>query len=114
MSKVRAQRRADRERVAAEQRDARERRARRAARRRTRLRAARGWLPRRTRWGTHQGLLARRRRAQNAIVVGLYLVVQTIVWLVSHDPWVRGASALMGVLAVPVLVTLVLDRRPGT
>lgn len=41
-------------------------------------------------------------------------MVQTIVWLVSHDSWVRGASALMGVLALPVLVTLVLDRRPGS
>lgn len=111
MSRVRAQRRADRERVAAEHRAARERHEQRAARRRSWAQAMRARLPRRTRWGTHQGLLARRRRAQNAVIVGLYLAVQVVVWLLSADPWVRGASALVGLLAMPVLVTLALDRR---
>lgn len=111
MSKARAQRRADRERVAAEQRSARERRAARLTARRARTAALRDRLPRRTRWGTHRGILARRRRAQNAFVLGLYVVAQVVVWLLTSDPWVRAASALLGVLAVPVLVTLAFDRR---
>lgn len=48
---------------------------------------------------------------QNAVILGLYLTVQAIVWLLTSDPWVRVASALLGVLALPVLVTLTLDRR---
>jgi hypothetical protein len=111
VSRERARRRAEREQVATIQREARERRAARDARRRARAASWRARLPRRTRWRGQQGLLARRRRAQNAIILGLYLVVQAIVWLVTTDPWVRAASALLGLLAMPVLVTLTLDRR---
>jgi Flp pilus assembly protein TadB len=111
VSRERAQRRAERERVATLEREARERKASREARRRASTAAWRARLPRRTRWRGQQGLLARRRRAQNAVILGLYLVVQTIVWLLTADPWVRAASALLGVLAMPVLVTLTLDRR---
>jgi len=112
VSRARAQRRAERERTAAELRARRERQAVRAARRRARLIALRDRLPRRTRWGTHRGLLARRRRAQNAVVAGLFVVVQAVVWLATDDPWVRVASLLLGLLALPVLVTLAFDRRP--
>jgi len=111
MSRERATRRADREQVATLARATRERRAARDARRRATRSAWRARLPRRTRWRGQQGLLARRRRAQNAIILGLYLSVQAIVWLLTADPWVRLASALLGVLALPVLVTLTLDRR---
>jgi Flp pilus assembly protein TadB len=111
VSRERARRRAERERVATLHREARERRAEREARRRSARAAWRARLPRRTRWRGQQGLLARRRRAQNAVILGLYLVVQAVVWLLSADPWVRAASALLGVLAMPVLVTLTLDRR---
>jgi hypothetical protein len=45
------------------------------------------------------------------VILGLYLLVQLVVWLLTDDPWVRAASALLGVLALPVLVTLTLDRR---
>ena len=48
---------------------------------------------------------------QNSFVLGLFLVSQAIVWLVWSDPWVRGAAAVFGVLAVPVVVTLAFDRR---
>jgi len=111
VSRERATRRADREQVATLAREARDRRAARDARRRATRSAWRAHLPRRTRWRGQQGLLARRRRAQNAVILGLYLTVQAIVWLLSADPWVRVASALLGVLAMPVLVTLTLDRR---
>lgn len=111
MSRARAQRRAEREQLAARAREARSRRDARRAGRRARLRSLRARLPRRTRWQSQQGLLDRRRRAQNATIVGLYLVVQAIIWLVTADPWARATGALLGLLAIPVLVTLVLDRR---
>jgi Flp pilus assembly protein TadB len=111
MSRERARRREQREQAASAARRARERRAQRDARRRAGRAALRARLPRRTRWRGQQGLLARRRRAQNAVILGLFLVVQAVVWLVTSDPWVRVASAVLGVLAVPVLVTLTLDRR---
>ena len=68
-------------------------------------------LPRRTRWRRQQGLLARRRRTENALIVLLYLAAETVVWLLFPDPWVRAAAVLLGLLALPVLVTLALDRR---
>ena len=111
MSKERAQRRAEREQAAAATRAARERREQRAARRRAGRTALRSRLPRRTRWRRQQGLLARRRRFENGVILGLYLTVQAIVWLATDDPWIRGAAALLGILAMPVLVTLALDRR---
>lgn len=112
MSKARAQRRAEREAAAAQRHADAARRAARAARWASRRQTLRERLPRRTRWRRHQGLLARRRRVQNAVVAGLFLAVQAIVWLVTDDPWVRAASLLLGVLSLPVLVTLAFDRRP--
>jgi Flp pilus assembly protein TadB len=111
MSRERARRREERAQQAAHERAARERREARAARRRHTAAALRGRLPRRVRYRGQQGLLARRRRAQNAVIVLLYLAVQAIVWLVWADPWARAAAALVGLFAVPVLVTLTLDRR---
>lgn len=111
MSRERARRREEREKLAAAARERRERRAARDAQRRARRAAWRRRLPTRTRWRRQQGILARRRRLENSVIVGLYLVAQVIVWLLTSDPWVRVASALLGVLAMPVLVTLTLDRR---
>jgi hypothetical protein len=45
------------------------------------------------------------------VILLLFLALQSIVWLVSSDPWVRVAAALLGLAAIPVLVTLTLDRR---
>ena len=111
MSRERAQRRADRQQVVAVAERRREQQVARARRRRATKATWRARLPQRIRRRGQQGILARRRRAQNAIILGLYLTVQAIVWLVSADPWVRAASALVGVLSLPVLVTLALDRR---
>ena len=111
MSKERARRRTEREAAAAAGRAARERHEQRAARRRARALAWRSRLPRRTRWRRQQGLLARRRRIENGVILGLYLTVQAIVWLATDDPWIRVTAALLGILAMPVLVTLALDRR---
>ena len=113
MSKDRARRREERERASEAARLARARRDERQARRRHQKDSLRARLPRRTRWRRQQGLLARRRRVENGIIAGLFLAVQAIVWLVTPDPWVRGAAVLLGLLALPVLVTLALDRRSG-
>lgn len=112
MSKERARRRAEREQEAAVRRAGAERRRAKADRRRAALAKVARRLPRRTRWGRQQGLLARRRRMQNGVILCLLLASQLVVWLVTPDPWVRGASGLLAVVATPVLVTLVLDRRP--
>ena len=111
MSRERARRREERERAAARDRAVRERKASRAARRRQSAAALRGHVPRPTRYRGQQGLLARRRRAQNSLIVLLYLAVESIVWLIWPDPWVRAAAAVLGLAALPVLVTLTLDRR---
>jgi Flp pilus assembly protein TadB len=111
MSRDRARRREERERVAAAARADRERRASKAARRRERAGAVRAVLPRRTRWRRQQGLLARRRRTENGVIAVLWLAAEGVVWLLTSDPWLRGAALLLGLLALPVLVTLTLDRR---
>ena len=113
MSRERARRREERAQQIARERAARERREQRAARRRRTGAALRGRLPRRVRYRGQQGLLARRRRAQNAVILLLFLAVQAIVWLLWADPWARAFSAVVGLFALPVLVTLTLDRRSG-
>ena len=111
MSRERALRRAERQRLAEDARARRERQRLRRQRRQAALDAVRQRLPRRTRWGRHRGLLAHRRRMQNALLLGLFLVSQAIVWLIWSDPWIRAAAAVFGVLAMPVVVTLAFDRR---
>jgi Flp pilus assembly protein TadB len=111
VSRERAKRREEREQQAARDRAARERRAARTARRRGIGQTVRRRVPRRVRYRGQQGLLARRRRTQNAVILLIFLAVQAIVWLVWSDPWARAAAALVGAFAVPVLVTLTLDRR---
>ena len=111
MSRERARRREEREQQLARDRAARERRAARLARRRGNAQALRGRLPKRVRYRRQQGLLARRRRTQNAVILLLFLTVQAIVWLVFADPWASAAAAIVSLFAVPVLVTLTLDRR---
>ena len=111
MSRERAHRRAERERVRMKEIAARERTLARRSRRRAARSAVIAKLPRRTRWRGQQGILARRRRAQNTTIVGLFLVSQALVWLFTGDPWLRATAALLAVLSLPVLVTLVLDRR---
>ena len=111
MSKERARRRMEAERLAARQRAVRERRDTRASRRRHSAEALLGRLPKRTRYRGQQGLLARRRRMQNSVIVLIYLSAQAVVWLIWPDPWARAAAAIVGLAAVPVFVTLALDRR---
>ena len=111
MSRDRARRREERERLAEVARLERERAASKAARRRERAAGLRGLLPRRTRWRGQQGLLARRRRTENGVIAVLWLAAEGLVWLLTSDPWLRGAALLLGLLALPVLVTMTLDPR---
>ncbi|HEX6922115.1 MAG TPA: hypothetical protein VF314_17995 [Actinomycetes bacterium] len=111
MSRERAHRRAERDRQRRQEIAARERTLARRARRRAARQAVVAKVPRRTRWRRQQGILARRRRAQNSVILGLFLLSQILVWLVTGDPWLRATAALVAVLSLPVLVTLALDRR---
>ena len=111
MSRERAKRRGEREQQLARDRAVRERREARVARRRSTAQTMRNRLPRRIRYRRQQGLLARRRRTQNAIIALLFLAVEAIAWLIWPDPWARAAALLVGLFALPVLITLTLDRR---
>ncbi|MGN6333476.1 MAG: hypothetical protein ACTHOD_17820 [Motilibacteraceae bacterium] len=117
MSRERARRRAaaeaERARLAAE----RERAAARSARRRHAVGALAAPVVgsaaavRRSRWRGQQGVLARRRRVQNGVAAGLFVASQLLTWLLTDDPWARLASFVVALCALPVLLTLVLDRR---
>ena len=111
MSRERARRRAEREREVARRRAERERAEHRAARRRAAVAGLRERLPRRTRWRRQQGLLARRRRIQNGLVLSVVAASQLVVWLLVSDPWVRVASLVLAAATVPLIITVVFDRR---
>jgi hypothetical protein len=115
MSKERAQRRAAREHEAAIKAAARaaeqERRERRAARAATVRRHTTGRLPRRTRTARPTGTLARRRRVESSLVVALLVALNVLVWVVTPDWASRLAALVVGVLAAPVLLTLLVPRR---
>jgi Flp pilus assembly protein TadB len=107
MSKERALRRAARAREAT----ARAAAARARDARRQRRRSLQRRVPALPRRGRPEGLLARRRRAQNTVIALLVVVVQVVGWLTFHSAMASFGLLLLTVLAVPVLVTLVLDRR---
>ncbi|WP_248964868.1 hypothetical protein [Sphaerisporangium perillae] len=111
MSKERARRRAEREAEKARQaalRAARE--ARRARRRELRGRLV-AVMPRPVRVARQGGLIARRHRTQNAVVAVLFVLVQAGAWLLL-DGWAARVGVLvLSLLLLPVLVTVVFDRR---
>ena len=117
MSKERRRRRAERE---AAERIALSRsstRAVRAARRRQALRpvtAPFGRLvgavrPRRRR--RPDSVLAPRRRRQNLGLVAVLLALNVLLWTQVRDPGLRAGAVILSVIAWPVLVTVVFDRR---
>jgi hypothetical protein len=115
MSKDRARRRDEREQAAAVRRVAAQRRRARVERRQDRRRALAPVAPRlgyRKRLRRQEGILARRRRAQNGVILCLILASQMVVWLLTDDWRLRVTAALLAVIATPVFVTVVLDRRP--
>ncbi|WP_433215414.1 hypothetical protein [Microtetraspora malaysiensis] len=111
MSKERARRRAERE--AERERRAAEHAAReaRVARRRELRGRVVAVLPRRVRVARQGGLLARRRRDQNAVLAVLWFLTQVIAWLLL-DGWAARIGVLvLSILLIPVLVTVLFDRR---
>ncbi|MEV7802446.1 hypothetical protein AB0O28_05820 [Microbispora sp. NPDC088329] len=126
MSKERARRRAEREaereRLAAARA---EREARAARRREMRERVVApvagavagvvgAVLPRTAkpvRVARQRGYLARRRRTENAVVAVLWFLVQVLAWILL-DSWMARLGVFLGsILLLPVLVTIVFDRR---
>ncbi|RYP83316.1 hypothetical protein EKO23_19290 [Nocardioides guangzhouensis] len=109
MSKERARRRAERERVAALKAAARAAEQERAERRAARRRAVTSRLPAFGR-GRQTGILARRRRTQTTFLVCLLLALNVLVWVVWDDWAMRLAGFVVSVLAAPVIHTLAFRR----
>ena len=107
MSKERATRRA--ERLAAQQAAAEER-ARRQQRAQRRSTLLARWRPR-DRRGRPDSVLAQRRRRQDAAVAFIMLSVVVVAWIMLEGWAARLTAVLISALAVPVLVTLLFDRR---
>ncbi|WP_283133549.1 hypothetical protein [Rhizohabitans arisaemae] len=111
MSKERARRRAEREEaqaVAALARAEHQAKLERWRRRRARLAEA---VPRPVRVARQGGIIARRRRAQNAGMFILFVLVQILGWLLLEGWAARAGLFMLSVLLVPVLVTVLFDRR---
>jgi hypothetical protein len=109
MAKERAARRAQREAEAAARAAARAKEVARAARRRSRSDRVRAALP--SRRGRPDSVLAQRRRAENLVVLGLFGLAQLVGWV-----WLQSVRASLGLLVLsafvlPVVLTLVFDRR---
>ena len=106
MSRERARRRAEREAAAQAERQ----RQARALTRRRRWAGVRRSIPfrraqtRRTALGTH-------RARQDGILLAVLLSAHTVLWLLEPSWWLRGGAIVLTVLAWPVLVVLLFDRR---
>ena len=99
-------RRAERE---AQQRIERERAARvRARRARWRSLAPR---PRARRRRRDRSLLAAQRRRQDGVLIAFLLAGHVALWIATDSWWWRIGLLLMTVMAWPLLVTVVFDRR---
>jgi hypothetical protein len=111
VSRERARRREERERQRAVAAERQARRAARLRRRRALVRSVRRVLPRAGGSARPAGHLAQRRRAQNGVIATTFAAVQVLTWLLSGTWMVRFAVLVVSILALPVLVTLILDRR---
>jgi Flp pilus assembly protein TadB len=107
MSKERARRRVERERLAALQAAARQRDAERSARRRVRRQRWTGLVPRPH---LRPGVLAARRRTELMATFGLLLLLNVLVWLVRPDWAARLGALLVSAVVFPV-VRLAMQRR---
>jgi Flp pilus assembly protein TadB len=111
VSRDRARRRAAREQQRAQLVAERARRVAAEQRRRARRERLLGWVPKPSRRPRPASVLASRRRTRRAVVVLAFAAVQVLTWLLTADWWHRVAVLAVSVLALPVLVTLVYDRR---
>lgn len=105
MSKERAKRRAERERLAAvaeaERQAEAERRARAAARRQRWF----GWFPRAA--PGQSGALARRRREQAGYFIAFVFTVNLLVFFASQDWALRALVLLLSILLGPIVVSFI-------
>jgi hypothetical protein len=104
MSKERARRRAERERVAAMRVAARQRDAERRARTQARKRALTGWIPKPR---STPGVLAARRRAELTGAVGVLVLLNLLVWLVRPDWAARLGALVVSLVVFPVVLLAV-------
>jgi len=106
----RARRRAERKVIA----EAERRHRARALARRRRWGAVRRALPFRRTRSTHRTALGTHRGRQNGILLAALLSAHTVLWLLEPSWLLRASAAVLTVLAWPVLVVLLFDRRsPG-
>ena len=100
MSKERAQRRAERERLAAARAESQAREAERGTRAAARKKALTGWLPRPR---LLPGEFAARRRREVAATIAILVALNLLVWIVRPDWEARLAAAAVSLLVAPVL-----------
>jgi hypothetical protein len=105
VSKQRAVRRAERERLSAAQSAARAAEQERERRRTARKKRLTGWLPAPSARPT--GILAERRRTRVRILIALVVLVNVLVWLVSPDWAARLGALVVSLLLLPVLLLVV-------
>lgn len=111
MSHERARRRAEREAAAAVEQSRREAHQQRTAARATRRKAVEDALPRPTRVARQRGILETRRRRRWRAAVLVVVLVQVATWLLS-DSWALRVGVLgLSLLAAPVVLVLLADRR---
>ncbi len=111
MSKERARRRAEREAERERLAVARAEREARAARRRRLRGRVTALLPRPVRVARQGGYRARRRRTENGVLTVLWFLVQVLAWLLLDGWMARLGVFVVSLLLIPVLVTVVFDRR---
>ena len=100
MSKERAKRRAERERLTAMRAETQAREAERRKRSQTRRAALTRWLPRSR---LLPGELAARRRRELAATVAILVALNLLVWIVRPDWQARLAALVVSVLVAPIL-----------
>jgi len=112
VSRQRARLRAEREQLQAEQRAKRARAADRRSARASRRRVLVDSVPRRrVRVARQRGILEARRRRRFAVTMTVALLLQVPAWTLSDSWWLRATVATLTALFVPVILTLLSDRR---
>jgi hypothetical protein len=69
------------------------------------------FLPRPVRVARQGGYRARRRRTENGVLAVLWFLVQVLAWLLLDGWMARFGVFVVSLLLIPVLVTVVFDRR---
>jgi len=111
MSRERAKRRAERERLAAIAEAERTAQAERAARRAARRQRLFGWIPRPA--PGQSGVLARRRREQAGYFVAFLVVVNLLTFFATQDWALRAMVALLSSFLGPIVISFITRKGPS-